>query len=117
MNDRSEYLDLAAEQLAAIRAEVALLRLRLALKKFNPSQPRWPSGRPDGGQWRPSSAEGALKIAGTYDAARAPICLAQQRLDHELCRMAKSYRCWQSADLRYNNCMRDTYIPPLEVGR
>src|SRR5687767_7623019 len=37
---------------AAMQLELALLRLRLALKAaFDPNQPRVPAGRPEGGQW------------------------------------------------------------------
>lgn len=106
---------LTRARLAELRMDVALLQLRMALKRFNPNQPRWPTGRPDGGQWRPASDTSIANIG--YDPSLIPICDAQRALDYELCRMAKSRNCWISADLRHDNCMRNAYIPPLEVGR
>jgi len=36
---------------ATAHLELRRLRLAVALKRFNPSQPRVPAGNPDGGQW------------------------------------------------------------------
>lgn len=38
-------------QLAALDVEAKLVRARLALKVFNPFQPRVPAGTREGGQW------------------------------------------------------------------
>jgi hypothetical protein len=38
-------------RIEAMHIEIALLRVDLALRAFNPSQPRVPAGRSDGGQW------------------------------------------------------------------
>jgi hypothetical protein len=37
--------------MAAVRVEVASLRLQLAWKRYDPDQPRVPAGSSDGGQW------------------------------------------------------------------
>jgi hypothetical protein len=43
-------------QFAARDVEAKLVRLRLALKLFNPLQPRVPAGNPDGGRWTRGNA-------------------------------------------------------------
>lgn len=43
-------------QFAALDVEAKLVRLRLALKLFNPLQPRVPAGNPDGGRWTRGNA-------------------------------------------------------------
>ena len=40
MEDIDEKLNLAAGKLADLKADVALLQLGLAIKKFHPNQPR-----------------------------------------------------------------------------
>ena len=37
--------------LAALKVELKLLCLKLAVRAYNPGQPRVPAGHPDGGQW------------------------------------------------------------------
>jgi len=41
----------AYDAFALAQLELRRLRLFLAFKRFNPSQPRVPAGNPDGGQW------------------------------------------------------------------
>ena len=105
----------AGSILLNLRSEIAAVRIRMALKKFNPDQPRWPAGQSDGGQWRPEDGMQLGQVG--YDPSREAMCEEQRQLDHELCRMARTSKCWESADFRYNNCVRNAYIPPLEVGR
>lgn len=45
--------------LKAVAVELALLRLRIISKLFNPLQPRVPAGTSDGGQWTGGNAQGA----------------------------------------------------------
>ena len=116
MNEVEYHIQRAITFIDEIKVDIALLRLRLALRNYNPLQPRWPAGRPEGGQWRPSGGETA-QAEGIYDPSRAGICDLQLERDHDLCRMAKTPRCWESADIRHANCMRNVYIPRLEVGR
>ncbi|MBI4920356.1 MAG: hypothetical protein HY834_01280 [Devosia nanyangense] len=113
----SEVLGSAKEMILQLKADVAILQLRLALKKFDPNQPRWPKGVHEGGQWKPVGGTLVAQQEGIYDPSRMPMCLAQMEADEELCRMAKSSRCWESSQIRYNNCMKNVYIPRLEVGR
>jgi hypothetical protein len=48
---------------AALRMDLAMLRLQLALEAaFNPNQPRVPAGHPDGGQWTDGDA-GIIPVA------------------------------------------------------
>jgi hypothetical protein len=49
----SSFRDLLEIRYALSRAQldVRRLRLSLALRRFNPAQPRVPAGHPDGGQW------------------------------------------------------------------
>jgi hypothetical protein len=39
-----------------LQRQLALLRLKLALRAFDPNQPRWPAGESDGGRWRRTGA-------------------------------------------------------------
>lgn len=110
-----EGVALKVEELKEV---TALLALEIALKRFNPNQPRWPAGRSEGGQWRPATGSlVAQERIGIYDPARMPGCLAQLSLDEEICRAAASRRCWQSSRDRYDNCMKNLFSPLLEVGR
>lgn len=115
--DLSEVLGLAKEKILQLKADVAILQLRLALKKFDPNQPRWPKGVHEGGQWRPANGTLVAQQEGIYDPSRMSMCLAQQVADEEPCRMVKSAKCWKSSQVRYDNCMKNVYLPPLEVGR
>ena len=114
----------AAFQIDELKVDMALIRLRLALRSFNPDEPRWPAGQINGGQWRATDGMGHAQppastagLEGAYDPGRMSMCLVQQLKDEELCRMVRSDRCWESSQMRYNNCMRNVYIPPLEIGR
>ena len=66
--------------LEELKLQVAIVRLHLALKKYNPDQPRWPSGRPDGGQWRPAGG-GSEEAA--YNPGNAAKCDAQKLLEEK----------------------------------
>lgn len=105
---------IARSKLDELRHEVAIIRLRLALRAFNPSQPRWPAGRSDGGQWRPAGASERREAA--YNPANEARCNVQKLLDEELCRTVRSRECWGMVMERWDACMRDVYIPPLRVG-
>ena len=63
-----DQLQIAIERLLDLKADIAILRLKLALKKYNPTQPRWPAGRSDGGQWRQVDSNEVAQVG--YDAAR-----------------------------------------------
>jgi hypothetical protein len=120
-------LDTLSRKLSELRETTALLSLDLAIKKFDPNQLRWSGGNSWGGRWRADNDEStppdsppqlvAITRMGTYDEARMPGCSAQLELDHEICRAAQSKNCWRLADIRFNNCMMNVYIPPLEVGK
>jgi hypothetical protein len=129
MDEIDEQLSLAAGKLADLKADVALLQLGLALKKFDPNEPRWVRGTPGGwgGRWRrvgDTAAEGETAPAqvatftriGVYDESKMPGCLEQMALDEAVCRRFGRDRCWQMMNERYHNCMKNLYIPPLGWG-
>lgn len=109
-------LGLTRRKLLELRSEMAAIRLRLALRAFDPNQPRWPAGRTDGGQWRQASRGNATRVA-AFEEGRRMQCDLQRELDEELCAMQLDSWCWDSAAERWNNCMRGVYIPPLKVGK
>lgn len=48
------------DQCASLRVDLALIKLRYALRrKYRPDQPRVPAGNPDGGQWTSEAGSGA----------------------------------------------------------
>ena len=53
--------------LAALRVELKLLHVGLALRAYDPRQPRVPAGHPDGGRWTSEDSSGGF---GTDDDAR-----------------------------------------------
>jgi hypothetical protein len=61
---RSEVLDLRCE-IAGLLVQRALLRL--ALKAYNPDQPRVPSGSPQGGRWTSGGGAGGVADGQTAD--------------------------------------------------
>lgn len=85
--DRAEgTLGITRRKLLELRSEMAAIRLRLALRAFDPNQPRWPAGRTDGGQWRPASRGNATRVA-AFEEGRRMQCDLQRELDEELCAM------------------------------
>jgi hypothetical protein len=68
---------------AAMQLELALLRLRLALKAgFDPNQPRVPAGRPEGGQWTriggSAVGEGTTRLAQADRPGGFPVDLLEE---------------------------------------
>ncbi len=59
VDERTELEQLEAD-MAAIRVEVALLRLQLAWKRYDPDQPRVPAGTREGGRWTDGEGVQAL---------------------------------------------------------
>lgn len=60
MIGQSERTDILAMRwsIDALRVEVRMLQLRLALRRYDPSQPRMPAGTGEGGQWTRAPASG-----------------------------------------------------------
>jgi hypothetical protein len=113
-NDEAD-IKTAAIKIAEIKADLALLRLRLALRAYDPDQPRWPAGQPDGGQWRPGDGNSGPnnRVAGRIKPGRQALCDEQMASDSDACRATQSQLCWSLVLPRYNACLRDEYIPPL----
>lgn len=90
-------------------------------KRYNPNQPRVPAGSSEGGQWAPSPSDSAPSSptrtqavsVGQYDPNRWEMCELLRGLDRKHCQKWKSADCWTSMDERFNNCMRNVYIPEL----
>ena len=99
----------AKRLVAELQEIVAIARLRLALKIFDPNEPRWPKGRFDGGRWR--RADSAVLVAGKLDQRREAGCLEQYERDSDLCRMSRSALCWSTAIQRRAACIAGDYIP------
>ena len=100
-------------KIAELREAAAILQLRIAMRKFDPNQPRWLAGNPSGwgGRWR---GEGdAILVASKIDRQREQRCEEQYVLDAQLCRMSASRLCWESAMVRKGACLTGSYIPPL----
>src|SRR6218665_4139354 len=108
----ADDLTRAVSRIESLQSAIMLLRLRLALKAFDPDQPRWPRGQSSGGEGRPTGGA-AQKGAIGFDRRRASIFEKQQELDWALCRMSKSRLCWETAMVRYAACMTNDYIPDL----
>lgn len=102
-----EHDDIA--KLNELRYELSIIQLRLALRAFDPNQPRWPAGRSDGGRWRPASD----RREASYNPSNEARCNMQKLLDEELCRTVRSKEMVME---RWDACMKDVYIPPLRVG-
>lgn len=74
-------------QLAALRVEVAFLRVRLFLRAYHPDQPRVPAGNPHGGQWtdgdagdgRPAGDDARIVPVGDRDDRRYRVDLEEEK--------------------------------------
>lgn len=99
-------------QLAELKEAAAILQLRIALRKFDPNQLRWPAGAPLGWGGRFRDA-GATRVAAKIDRKREQECEEQYELDRQLCRMSASPLCWQTAMVRQAACLSGSYIPPF----
>lgn len=101
----------ASATLAGLQVDLKLISLSLALKRYDPNQPRWPAGVSEGGQWRP--AGGSSDVAAKFDPKQRAECDLQRELDYELCRMSQSSICGSVAMERHDQCMRGVYVTPL----
>lgn len=100
--------------------------------KYDPDQPRFPGGNPDGGQWvatnigasdsvedyisrqnEEASYSAEISSARRISPALEARCEQQRIKDEFQCRMVGLRACWVQAALRYANCLRDLPIPPL----
>jgi hypothetical protein len=108
-----------------------------AERKFDANQPRVPKGEPEGGQWTSdggsdqttgsaaagtndqqtsdvsTTADTDNQLGGLKTADRATGCLAQYKLDVDICRIVRTASCWRQAGFRLGQCMAGGYIPPI----
>jgi len=106
MEMKSDMYERTRRKIVDLQAHLAILRLRLALRAYDPNQPRWPAGRSDGGQWRPENNE--TLVAGKLDQRREAMCLEQHERDSELCRASGIALCWPTAMTRRAACIAGT---------
>ena len=115
-------LDRASSTIAHLKAQAAILALEMAVKDYeqkrgyDPNQPRWPAGetignQPIGGRWRDTDAQ--IAEHGTFDESRRPLCDDQWTIDLDVCRASGSPQCYDMMMERWDNCMRDVFVPPL----
>ena len=118
MNAQTDFENMSSRfkwWLTATAAEMRIERLARVLdRKFNPAQPRVPTGQPNGGQWTSDTSLAPRLVASKrISPAKEAECEAQRLRDEFQCRMVGLRACWQQAYLRYANCLRDLPIPPL----
>ena len=90
-----------------IRTKIAIWRAEMALKRFNPNQPRVPAGNPDGGQW---TSEINVSMGRRLSEAE---CDEIFEKDNFHCRMVDLQSCYQQATFRYGDCLAGKTIRPL----
>ena len=118
-------------ELAGMQCVVSAIRLGLALKRYDPNQPRVPGGRPGAGQWTGDSTSGASDATGslgTSDASASEdvvlaarrdrgidedACWAQYERDCFQCSMVGLPACYAQAMERVSACLAGRPIPPL----
>ena len=111
---RTGHIPTTNEMKAAIRV----------LRKFNPAQPRLPSGRPGGGEWAgPGNISGSDLVAIDADsgdgldlpieAALLDTCEWQLQQDVKICSKLSWQPCYAQAMERYSACITGKPIPPF----
>jgi hypothetical protein len=76
--------------------------------KFDPNQPRVPTGSPEGGQWT------TLELsAARISSQRRAECEEQYRDDIFKCNLLRTRSCWAQAEFRKAQCLIGGYVPPI----
>lgn len=92
--------------LARARLTLSMVALGAELLKYNPSQPRVPAGRPEGGQWT------RTQVAGRWDERNREKCELQYETDMFQCKFVLSWRsCQSQAMVRLASCMKGDPLP------
>ena len=91
----------AAKAIEDFSVDLALIRINLALRAFDPDQPRIPAGNSEGGQWTSDddSSSGQLIAEDDDGEKRERICEEQYAKDTFHCRMVGLRACHESAAL------------------
>jgi hypothetical protein len=118
-------------ELAGMECVVTSMRLGLALRRYDPNQPRVPAGRPGAGQWTgentssrsdPTGFLGSSDTSATEDVVLAArrgrridedACWAQYERDCFQCSMVGLPACYAQAMERVGACLAGRPIPPL----
>lgn len=121
---------LSPEELRQVRPDYYWFRFghdawkREQARKYDPNQPRVPSGNPDGGQWT-NSASGRADVSNpmeSFAAARrrgrsVAYCMALYARDGAECNSVKpasrAQACWKQAAERLGNCLAGRQVPDL----
>jgi hypothetical protein len=94
--------------------------------KFDPNQPRVPTGSPEGGQWTADggsagaeagivgiTAETLELSAARISSQRRAECEEQYRDDIFKCNLLRTRSCWAQAEFRKAQCLIGGYVPPI----
>jgi hypothetical protein len=94
--------------------------------KFDPNQPRVPTGSPEGGQWTANggsagaeagivgiTAETLELSAARISSQRRAECEEQYRDDIFKCNLLRTRSCWAQAEFRKAQCLIGGYVPPI----
>lgn len=121
-----DKLGIARRKLLELKSDVAVLRLRLAMKRFDEVlHPRWPAGTPDsqGGEFRPAEGQrvatvtrNGMTIVGGWNEGNRATCTGMFDLDLALCEAGAPSSCEKAAIDRFGACMTDMAIPRLGFG-
>ena len=135
MSDRKLERDISevANVLSSLRQQVSLVRLRHVLqRRYDPNQPRLPSGSEGGGRWRGGATGGSSRQhaetlpttdrdkvsphAGRFTLAarrRTDDCEIQYERDLFQCRIVRINNCYAQAMKRKSACENGQPIPPF----
>lgn len=107
---RTNLLRRAEYAIAAGRLTLLGIRFERLLRKYSPSQPRVPAGRPEGGQWTQVAGPYGIQAGGKWDNSRWVECELQYEKDLARCRGGA---CRDQAMLRLVNCMKGETLAPF----
>ena len=96
-----------------------ILEATRLLRKYDPNQPRAPSGSDIGGQWVSATTSGETGIGDALAAAPQLLlslletCESLYDKDLAVCRANRLESCYKQATERYAACLRGSPIPPF----
>jgi len=131
VNNIEAHLGLIRRGLVEAKFDIALLRLRLEIKRvFDEAEhPRWPAGTSSsrGGEFRPKDPDkeparrlatvtrNGMTLVGGWNEGNRSICGPMFDIDLEIC-LGGPTGCDDVAIRRFDACMRDISIPKLGYG-
>ena len=101
-------------QLAITNEKFLVFQRAFLAQKYDPEQPRVPSGEPDAGQWTSDGINNAAEWRASNVARRSiATCERQYERDLNICRMTANAACYAQAMERLQACTNGRQIPPL----